>query len=154
MGEINVRRDEQDALGAVDTEELDKLIEQCLHEERPHALLTLQLDSCGMYVASRLRNYERALAEHGKAKAAKKRAETVYRARRAGSDLAHAVREMKSRVEAEKREGERSPWALSAPSNTERVLDLRHKTSPNFIRIPSTPLLSGCTPRSPNTFAW
>lgn len=107
MGEINVPRDEQDALGAVHTEVLDKLIEQCLHEERPHALRSLQLESCGIYVASRLRDYERALAEHGKAKAAKKRAETAYRARRAGSDLAHSVREMKSRVEAEKNEGER-----------------------------------------------
>lgn len=75
---ITLRCDSKQQLGAVDTEELDKLIEQCLHEERPHALLTLQLDSCGMYVASRLRNYERALAEHGKAKAAKKRADAYF----------------------------------------------------------------------------
>lgn len=105
MGEINIPRDEQHALKAVDTNVLDKLIEQCLHVERPDALRILRLESCGSYVASRLREYEKALAEHGNAKAAKKRAETEYHVRRAGSDLAHAVRQMKHRVETEEEEG-------------------------------------------------
>lgn len=106
MGEINISRGEQDALRAVDTDVLDRLIEQCLSEERPYALRILRLEGCGLYVASRLREYEKALEEHCKAKAAKKRAETEYRVRRSGSDLAHAVQQMKHRVETEEKEGQ------------------------------------------------
>lgn len=106
MGEINIPRAEQEALRAVDTEALDKLIEQCLREEKPYGLRGLRLENCGLYVSSRLREYETALAEHCKAKAAKKRAETEYRARRAGDDLAHAVQQMKDRVETEEKEGQ------------------------------------------------
>ncbi|MDI7066409.1 hypothetical protein QMO17_34815, partial [Klebsiella pneumoniae] len=62
MGEINIPRDEQDALKAVNTDVLDRLIEQCLYEERPDALRILRLESCGPYAASRLREYEKALA--------------------------------------------------------------------------------------------
>lgn len=105
MGEINIPRDEQDALKAVNTDVLEKLIEQCLYEERPDALRILRLDSCGPYAASRLREYETALAEHCKAKAARKRAETEDRVRRAGSNLAQAVRQMQHRVATEEKEG-------------------------------------------------
>ncbi|MFY0750958.1 hypothetical protein [Pseudomonas sp. NFX5] len=106
MGEINISRDEQDALRAVDTDVLDKLIEQGVYEERPGALHSLRLESCGLYVASQLRVFEPALAGHCKAKAEKKRAETEDSVRRAGSDLAHAVRQMKHRVETEEKEGQ------------------------------------------------
>ncbi|BEP54051.1 MULTISPECIES: hypothetical protein [unclassified Variovorax] len=106
MGEINIPRAEQEALRAVDTEALRKLIEQSLREERPYALRDLRLENCGLYVVSRLRQYETALAEHGKAKAEKKRAETGYRARRAGSDLLDAIQQMKDRVETEEKEGQ------------------------------------------------
>lgn len=61
MGEINISRGGQDALRAVDTDVLDKLIVQCLSEERPYALRILRLESCGLYVASQLREYEKAL---------------------------------------------------------------------------------------------
>jgi hypothetical protein len=105
MGEINIPRGEQDALKAVDTHMLGKLIEQCLHEEHPRALRTLRLEGCGPYVAARLRHYEKALAEYGKAKAAEKRDEAKHDARRAGSDLAYAIQQMKNRVEAEEEEG-------------------------------------------------
>lgn len=104
MSEINLPREERDALKAVDADLLDKLIEQSLYDERPDALRTLQLEWCGAYVASRFRAFVRALAEHHNAKAAKKRAETEYRARRAGSDLEYAVQQMKHRVETEERE--------------------------------------------------
>jgi hypothetical protein len=106
MGEINIPRAEQDALKAIDAEALDKLIEQCLREERPYDLRILRLDNCGLYVASRLRDFETALTAHSQAKAAKKRAETEHRARRAGNDLAYAVHEMKDRVETEEKEGQ------------------------------------------------
>lgn len=105
MGEINISRGEQYALRAVDTHMLGKLIEQCLQDEHSHALRTLRLESCGPYVASRLQHYEKALAEYGKAKAAKKRDEAKHDVRRAGSDLAYAVQQMKNRVEAEEKEG-------------------------------------------------
>ncbi|WP_210426037.1 hypothetical protein [Chromobacterium violaceum] len=45
------------------------------------------------------------MTEYGKAKAAKKRDEAKYDARRAGSDLAYAVQQMKNRVEVEEKEG-------------------------------------------------
>lgn len=106
MGEINISRGEQDALRAIDTDVLDRLIEQCLSEERPYALRVLRLEGCGLYVASRLREYEKALEEHCKAKSPKKRAETEYRVRRSGSDLVHAVQQMKHRVETEEKEGQ------------------------------------------------
>jgi hypothetical protein len=105
MSEINIPRDERGALKAVDTVELNKLIDQCFHEEQPAALQTLRLGSCGPYIASRLREYEKALAEHYKAKAAKKRAETESRARDAGRALEHAVAQMKHRVNTEEKEG-------------------------------------------------
>lgn len=104
MGEINISRDEQYSLKAIDADELDKLIEKCLDEKRPGFLRILRLENCGPYVASNLRAFERALGEYGIAKAAKKRAETENRARRAGSDLVEAVRQMKHRVETEEKE--------------------------------------------------
>lgn len=104
MSEINVAPEEQHALKALDTAVLNKLIEQCLHEERPQALRSLRLESCGIYVASRLREYEKSLVDYCKARAAKKRSDTEYRVRRAGSNLAHAVQQMKQRMEAEEKE--------------------------------------------------
>lgn len=106
MGEINMPRDEQDAVRAVDIDMLDKLIDQCVYEERPGAMHRLGLASCGLFVAQKLRAFERALTEYGKAKAAKKRAETRESVLRAGSDLAHAVQQMKDRAETEQKEGQ------------------------------------------------
>lgn len=104
MSEINIPRNERNALKAVDADKLDRLIKQCLSEERPDALRSIQLECCGEYVASQLRSYEVTLRAHCNAKTAKKRAETEYSARRAGDNLAHAVRQMKSRLEMEENE--------------------------------------------------
>lgn len=106
MGEINISRDEQDALRAVNTDVLDKLISQGVYERRIGNLHLLNLASCGPYVASQLRAFEQALVEHGKAKSANKLAETKEGVRHAGSDLADAVRQMKHRVETEENEGQ------------------------------------------------
>ncbi|WP_266170774.1 hypothetical protein [Dyella subtropica] len=106
MSVINIPLDEQPALKALDIQLLKKLITQCLCEERPDALRILRLESCGPFIASRSREYARALAAHGKAKAAKKRAETEYQARCAGDDLEHAVGQMKDRMKAEEKEGQ------------------------------------------------
>lgn len=104
VGEINIPREERDALKAVGADLLDKLIERSLDEKRPSSLRVLQIERCGQYVASKLRAFEKSLAEYGAAKAAKKLVETESRARRAGSDLAHAVQQMKRRVETEEKE--------------------------------------------------
>lgn len=106
VGEINIPREERDALKAIDTDVLNTLIEQSLEERHPSALRALRLESCGLYAASQFRAFEKALATYGAAKAAKKLAETEFRARRAGSDLAHAVQQMKRRVEEEERESQ------------------------------------------------
>ncbi|CAI1581430.1 hypothetical protein [Serratia fonticola] len=104
MSEINIPRGERDALKAIDIDVLDKLVEQCFYDEQVGALRVLRLEACGPNVASKFRGYEKALADHRKAKAAKKRAETEYSARRARSDLADAIQRMKYRAETEEKE--------------------------------------------------
>lgn len=104
MGEINIPREERETLKAIDTDVLNKLIDRSLDEGSTNSLRALKLGSCGPYTASRLRAFEKALAEYGAAKAPKKLAETESRARRAGSNLVHAVQQMKHRVETEEKE--------------------------------------------------
>lgn len=105
MGEINIPRSQQDALKAVDTSTLDKVIDECIADESAAALQLFRLTSCGEYVANRLRVFERAMNRHCEAKSARKRAETEYELRTAGDDLAHAVSQMKHRLEVEAEEG-------------------------------------------------
>jgi hypothetical protein len=106
MGELNITAEERESLISIDLVELDELINRCLVVESVQPVRSLRLERCGEYVAARLRQYESALSEHGKAKAEKKRAETGHRAERAGSNLAHAVRQMKERREVEDQERE------------------------------------------------
>jgi hypothetical protein len=101
LGEINMSREERDALKAVDAETLSKHVRQCLDERRLEALRDHKLDSCGAYIASTVRGYERALARYSAAKAARKLAEMEAHARRAGDDLVRAVQVMKHRAEKE-----------------------------------------------------
>ncbi|MET4296312.1 hypothetical protein ABIB06_007068 [Bradyrhizobium sp. LB8.2] len=106
MGEINIPRDQQNALAAIDTNELGRLVEQAIREERlgdPHHL---PLASCGPYIARKLHYFEQALTKHRQAKAPRKRAETENTLRRAGSDLSFAVEAMKRRMETEQKEGQ------------------------------------------------
>lgn len=105
MGEINIPRDEQVALAAIDVSELEQLIEQAIDEERSGSLHRLPLANCGSYIATQLRYFEKALAEHRSAKAPRKREQTIYTLRRAGRNLSFAVRGMKHRMETEQREG-------------------------------------------------
>lgn len=104
MGEINLERDELEAFNAIEEGGLHTLISQCLDEERVYPLRSLQLERCGAYVGSRLRAYERALSEYGKAKSTKKRSDTYQLALRAGSDLENAVYQGKRRAEGEEQE--------------------------------------------------
>jgi hypothetical protein len=67
MGEINIPHDQQDALTAIDDNELDRLIEQAIREERSGDLRRLPLASCGSYIATQLRYFEQALTDPGAA---------------------------------------------------------------------------------------
>lgn len=107
MGDINIPRSEQDALGNIDSEVLRVLIEQCLRDERLSALRQLRLDGCGIFVSTKRHAFERALDAYGRAKADKKRAETLREALSAGNALLNAVQQMQYRMEIEAEEGER-----------------------------------------------
>lgn len=107
MGELNVPRNEADALKSIDTELLASLIDQSVREEHSNALRHLRLDSCGPYVGTQLRAFERALSAHAVAKSPKKRSETDYDVRKTRSDLEHAVLQMQARVTEEEAESQR-----------------------------------------------
>lgn len=107
MGVINIPRSEQDALRSIDCESLRKLVEQCLQEERPTALRQFRLDDCGTFVSTIWHAFVRELDAYGKAKADKKRAESLRDARSAGSSLLNAVQQMQHRMLVEAEEGER-----------------------------------------------
>lgn len=106
MGEINIPRDQQDALATIDTNELDRLIDQAVGREQLGDLHRLLLTSCGPYIARKLHYFEQALTEHRQAKAPGKRARTANALRRAGTDLSFVVDAMKRRMETEQKEGE------------------------------------------------
>ncbi|MBK3661085.1 hypothetical protein JJE66_07455 [Bradyrhizobium diazoefficiens] len=106
MGEINIPRDQQNALNAIDDNELDRLVDQAIREERLGDLNRLPLTSCGPYISKKLHYFEQALAKYREAKAPRKRAETGHTLQRAGSDLSFAVDAMKRRMEEEQKEGQ------------------------------------------------
>lgn len=105
MIEINLPRDVQEALRFIDTGALQRTIDECVDARRVgSALRAYRLDSCGLYVANKLRAFEADLKACAGAKAAKKIAETEGRARRAGYDLSYAVNQMRHRLEREETE--------------------------------------------------
>lgn len=104
MGILNVPQDEADAIKAVDSVALEGMIDRCIDAEHPTAIRSLGLRNCGPYISTRLHAFELSLADHAKAKAAKKRTVTEYDVRKAGRYLAHAVQEMKHRVASEEQE--------------------------------------------------
>jgi hypothetical protein len=106
VGGINLPQGQREALRSIDVAQLEELIEMAVWEPRPGALNGLRLGSCGPYVSTRLNGFDRALMAHAGAKAPRKLAETREDARRAGSELFDAVREMRRRVETEEREDE------------------------------------------------
>lgn len=106
MNELYVPLHERDALKSIAPDVLYALIDRALREQHTSALRLLPLERCGPHTASHFHRFDKALPAYGSAKAAKKIAETEARARRAGSDLAHAVRMMQERVEREEKEAE------------------------------------------------
>ncbi|MFG1433019.1 hypothetical protein V5F44_10060 [Xanthobacter sp. V2C-8] len=106
MGEINISRDEQDAIKAIDARELDKLIDKAIQNEQSGDLHRLSLTCCGTYVSTKLHHFDQALARHRLAKSARKREETGDALRRAGRELSFAFSAMKQRMETEQVEAE------------------------------------------------
>lgn len=104
MSHLYVPRTDAEIVKAIDTDRLSDLIDQCMREESSSAVRALRLRGCGPYVSSRLQAFENAIAAHQKAKSGKKRTETEYNLRSAGSDLTHAVHQMKHRVVTEEQE--------------------------------------------------
>ncbi|TDV37509.1 hypothetical protein EDF87_12545 [Pseudomonas helmanticensis] len=106
MSYINLPSDQQAAIDDVDETVLRKAVRKCLDEERVGPIHGLGLSNCGPYVATKLHGFQQAIAEYIKAKAHAKRERTRQDALHAGSDLIHAVQQMKGRVETERQEGE------------------------------------------------
>ncbi len=127
MGVINLTNEEKRALKVIDEDELGKLIEQAIWDGRSGALSGMPLRQCGTYVGINLHYFEQAVADHGRAKAAKKRAETLYDAEDAGRKLSYAVGDMKHRMETEEKEGElfRVDDRIMWPSSFSSKLDVR-----------------------------
>lgn len=108
MSVINIPRGEQEALREVDVQVLDQAISVSLDARRLGSTLrALRLDSCGSFIATKLREFDLALQAYAGAKAAKKLADTGEYARRAGSNLGNAVRQMQQRIETQEQEGQR-----------------------------------------------
>lgn len=119
MTEIDIPLREREALRAIDTTLLRKLVDQCISEEHSSALGDLRRKNYGLFVGTKLSDFEAKLSEYSKAKAPKKRAGTGSDARRAGDNLLHAVEQMKVRVESEEKEQQLfyvDDWMLSPTS--------------------------------------
>ncbi|WP_028686714.1 hypothetical protein [Pseudomonas fulva] len=121
MTYINLPSYQQAAISNVDETVLRAAVRKCLDEERIGPILGLGLSDCGPYVGTKLHAFQQAIAEYGKAKAHAKRERTRQAALHAGSDLVHALQQMKGRLETERQEGElffiddqiRAPFHLS-----------------------------------------
>lgn len=105
MGEINLPREQQEALAALDAVEMDGLIDRSMREERTGELRQALL-RCGPFIGRELHYFEKALAAHRNARAARKREQTAQDLHKAKHDLSSAVWGMKRRIEQERREAE------------------------------------------------
>lgn len=107
MGDLNIPPDETRAIQAIDEAKLRQLVRQALQDRHTTPLRQMQLESCGVYVGNKFREFERALTDCRSAKSDRKLAEYEYDANRAASYLESAVAGMKARVEQEQEEGQR-----------------------------------------------
>lgn len=104
MGELYISRAEQEALKKIDPDELNSIVMECSRHSQIGGLYQLGLEGCGLYVSNKLRDFQKAIESHSRAKSSKKRAETEYQMRRAGDDLTFAVQSMQERMKTEERE--------------------------------------------------
>lgn len=106
MTYINLPSYQQAAISDVDETVLRAAVRRCLDEECIRPIHGLGLSDCGPYVGTKLHAFQKAIAEYGQAKAHAKRERTRQDALHAGSDLVHALQQMKGRLETERQEGE------------------------------------------------
>lgn len=104
MGEINLEKQEIDAIKNIDERELSALIDDAIRRKAASDLPRPALQQCGPYVASKLNTFERALVSYREAKSAKKMEETHWYATKTGGDVLFAVSQMKRRMEEEERQ--------------------------------------------------
>lgn len=103
---INLPEGEQQAIAALDGQEIDRLIRGAIQSEQSSEL-GFRLYNCGAHIASRLRYFDQALTRHRAAKSAKKRAQTESELRHQGYDLSDAVAAMQNRVREDQQDAER-----------------------------------------------
>lgn len=106
MTYINLPSDQKREISEVDPNILQMLVDKCLAENGEGPIHDIELNRCGPYVTSKLRAFQKAISEYAKSKASSKRERTHVEAMRAGSDLVHAVYQMKERVETEQKDRE------------------------------------------------
>ncbi|KPZ22336.1 hypothetical protein [Pseudomonas coronafaciens] len=106
MTYINLPSNQRAAISDVDETALRAAVRVCLDEERIGPIHGFGLSGCGPYVSTKLHRFQQAIAEYSKAKVHAKRERTQQDALSAGSDLVHAVQEMKGRLETERQDGE------------------------------------------------
>ena len=107
MSYINLPSGQKAAISDIDEAVLRAAVTRCLDEERVGPIYGLGLDQCGPHVTDRFQSFQKAIGEYSNAKAHAKRERTRADALRAGSDLVHAVQQMKGLLETERREGDR-----------------------------------------------
>ncbi|MCM5705433.1 hypothetical protein [Larsenimonas salina] len=104
MGELYISRVEQEALKKIDSDELNSIVMECIRNSQTGGIYQLGLEGCGIYISNKLRDFQKAIDSHSRAKSSKKREETEYQMRRAADDLTHAVQDMQERMKTEERE--------------------------------------------------
>lgn len=105
MGLINIPREEQEALLALDMDRICELVATALRQDGVGDLRPL-LTHCGPYISSKLYAFEQALARHREARAPN-RLETTSRDRHeAALDLKHAIWSRRDQVEADRKDAE------------------------------------------------
>lgn len=103
---INLSEREQEAIAALDGQDIDRLIREAILTGRSGEL-GQRLYSCGTHIGSRLRFFEQALGRHHAARSAKKRAQTESEVRHDGYGLSGAVAAMLNRVREDREHAER-----------------------------------------------
>lgn len=105
MAEINLSREVQEALAALDLAEIDGLVDKAVRYETATELRQA-LSRCGPFIGQKLHYFEKSLEAHRNAKAARKREQTAYDVHKEASDLKWAVQAMRDRMETERKNGE------------------------------------------------
>lgn len=107
MVQLVVPKSQADAIISLKAENLSQAIDSAIRDESTIALRSLNLESCGPYIAQKLYGFEKAVAAHREAKSSRKRERTEYALRRAGYALSHAVDAMKGRIDQEREDAAR-----------------------------------------------